>query len=87
MGRITENTFRAILNLPLETPFEAGFRQGRASGQPVSRRQVAEHFPEYSDDDLTAYLNGRDDGISGDNTRMPAERAALLWPHRNWREE
>lgn len=84
---ISENGFRAILGLPTETPFETGFRHGVATGLPASARQVAEHYGEITTDDLERYLNGRDDGVAGDGTRITPERAALLWPVRNWRDE
>lgn len=87
MGRISENGFRAILELPLETPFEMGYRQGRMSGQYVSFRQAQEQFPGWPAEQIDIYLNGRDDGVAGDTSRIDMKRAAALWPVKNWASE
>jgi hypothetical protein len=57
--------------------FKLGYRHGMATKAYVSRRQVAEQFPAWNDDTIDRYLNGRDDGVAGDDWRL-RQRAAQL---------
>lgn len=77
---LTENHFRIVLELEPEAPFEIGFRQGAMTGAHATARQVMDHFPQFSAQDVSAYLNGREDGVRKDGFRLGRERAGRLWP-------
>jgi len=50
--------------------FRIGFQHGEMTGQHVSPREVSNWSPGWDAAEIEAYLNGRDDGVAGDRTRI-----------------
>jgi hypothetical protein len=53
-----------------DEPGLRGWLDGHVSRQFVSPREACDLYPAASADWLDAYLNGRDDGVRGDVTRV-----------------
>ena len=53
-----------------EQAFVTGYNHGHIMGLYCSRRAAESRFPEWSIEQIEAYLNGRDDGVKGDSTRF-----------------
>ena len=49
--------------------FVLGWRHGRAGVAPQTARLVSHAFPDYSDLEITLYLNGAEDGRANDRFR------------------
>jgi len=56
--------------------FLTGYAHGSITGEYASRREAEVRFPAWDRDQIDSYLNGRDDGVKGDGTRVFAIRAA-----------
>lgn len=58
---------------PYGNPFGTGWYHGAVSKRHVSARQVLDRYPEMTSEQVELYLNGRDDGVSGDTSRLNPE--------------
>ena len=53
--------------------FATGWREGALGVAPDTNRGVSARYPDMSSDEITAYLNGAEDGRAGDRWRMDEE--------------
>ena len=56
------------------TAFEAGYRDGRRTGRFTSAAEVIDDHPDWPARLIEIYLNGRDDGVIGDDFRLRGAR-------------
>jgi hypothetical protein len=63
------------------TPFELGWNDGAIERKHATPREAQQRYPHMSGEQIVEYLNGRDDGVSGDYWRMAKVRKqqAELW--------
>lgn len=50
--------------------FELGFIHGQITGRYASPRQTEIKYPHWTDEEVSTYLNGRQDGVAGDTFRL-----------------
>ena len=54
----------------MDTAFAAGYYEASIQPKADTVREVLDIHPEYTADEVDAYLNGRDDGLAGDTFRI-----------------
>lgn len=59
------------------TAFEIGWLDGWHGARCETPREVAEVYPEFTADSITAYLNGADDGEKRDTFRLNLNRESV----------